>query len=322
MRNLPPKHTTKNLAELHAEFLEECKYAGKLRPETLRGYGACLRLLIKFRPDITVEDLCPETMLAFFKWLETRPRIVGNKHSVTGVKNSTVATYRNKLNKFFKWLQTRGSLKQDPFNGVPYPNVVYSDRKYIHGEDVEKIFVALAFTIDWSNDLVKRRNIAIYSVLLYCGLRKNEMILLKLIDIDFGRGELRVRAENSKSKRDRYIPLNSKVTVALKEYLKERNLRGYKTPYLWVSDNKDQRFTINGFKHLNRKVELASGVDFHPHQFRHTFAVNLLVKGCDVYKVKQLLGHSDIRMTEDYLRCLPTQAMQADVEKISLESLV
>jgi integrase/recombinase XerD len=58
------------------------------------------------------------------------------------------------------------------------------------------------------------------------------------------------------------------------------------------------------------------------HRFRHTFAVNFLNRGGDIAKLKQLLGHRDIRMTSAYLRCLPTSAMRTDVESITLESLL
>ncbi|RJO59499.1 hypothetical protein C4546_01995 [Candidatus Parcubacteria bacterium] len=58
------------------------------------------------------------------------------------------------------------------------------------------------------------------------------------------------------------------------------------------------------------------------HQFRHTFAVNVLNNGSDIAKLKQLLGHRDIRMTATYLRCLPTSAMRGDVETLTLDNLV
>jgi site-specific recombinase XerD len=310
------------LVQLNEQFLDECRYSGKLRCETLRGYKASFDLLLKFKPEMSIKDLKPETMTGFFSWLENRQRTVGKGIAKKGVKNSTVATYRNKLSKFFKWLQDRKLLRQDPFLGVPYPHVIYSDRKFLKKENVEKIFTTLGFNIDWSSSFIKRRNIAMYTVLLHCGLRKGELIGLKLLDIDFDHTELLVRAETSKSKIDRYIPLNSKVTTALKEYIEERRKGHYTTPYLWVSEQGDRPFTLDGFKHLNQKVEASSGVDFHPHQFRHTFAVNMLHSGTDAFKLKQLMGHADIRMTAAYLRALPTHSMQRDVERLSMSKLL
>jgi site-specific recombinase XerD len=67
---------------------------------------------------------------------------------------------------------------------------------------------------------------------------------------------------------------------------------------------------------------METGLDFHPHQFRHTFAVNMLNAGTDIYKLKQLLGHTDIRMTASYLRGLPVKSMQQDVERLVIEKCV
>lgn len=312
----------KPLQELFAEFINECRYSGKMRPETLRGYEACFKLFIKIFPEARLDILTPEIMTEFFKRLQVRERMVGKTKLVTGIKNSTVATYRNKLNKFFTWLRTKNYLKKDPFLGVPYPDVSYSDKKYLKKEEVEKIFAALAFGIQWKSILIKRRNLAMFSVLLYCGLRKGELIGLKITDIDLDEMQLTVRAETSKSKKNRIVPLNSPVIMALKEYLEERRRGHFTTPQLWVSASGDIPFTKDGLKHLRVQVVGASGVKFHLHQFRHTFAANIVNGGTDVYRLRLLLGHSDIRMTAAYLRCLPTKSLQCDVERLDMDSLM
>ncbi len=312
----------KSLQELFKVFLEECRYSGGLRSETLRGYEACFNLFIKIFPEATLDILTPEIMTEFFKRLQTRERLVGKTKIVTGIKNSTIATYRNKLDKFFKWLKAKNYLKKNPFLGVPYPDVSYSDKKYLGKEDVERIFSAIAFSLQWKSVLIKRRNLAMFSVLLYCGLRKGELIGLKLLDINLDEHQLTVRAETSKSKRNRVLPLNPVVIAALKEYLEERRRGHYNTPYLWVSGSGDAPFTRAGFKHLVVQVVVASGVKFHPHQFRHTFAANLVNGGTDVYRVKKLLGHSDIRMTDAYLRQLPVSSLQGDVERLTMDNLL
>jgi site-specific recombinase XerD len=161
-----------------------------------------------------------------------------------------------------------------------------------------------------------------YTVLLNCGLRKGELIGLKMLDVNFEHCELLVRGEISKSKIDRYIPLNKTVIIAIKEYIEERKRCKYTTPFLWVSGAGDEPLTQYGLKHLNNKIVTTSGVRFHLHQFRHTFAVNMLSTGTDIYKLKQLMGHTDIRMTCAYLRCLPNKVMKADVERLDINKFV
>jgi integrase/recombinase XerD len=165
---------------------------------------------------------------------------------------------------------------------------------------------------------------AMITVLLWCGLRKNELVSLEMTDIDLDRKILKVRAETSKSKRDRVIPMNNQTIDKLKDYLKERKLekKEYTTPFLFVSNNHDNGLTKDGFDHFINDLVKKSGVKFHAHRFRHTFAVNLVMNDTDIAKVKDLLGHLDIKMTAKYLRCMPTSEMRVDVEKLTLDNLV
>lgn len=312
----------KKIKQLHSEFMEMCKYTGGLRQETLRGYKSSFDLLVKVFPDLNVRMINSGLMTQFFKKLETRERVVGICTIKRGIKPSTIATYRSKLNRFFDWLVIKGQIIENPFNSMQYPKIEYGNRKFLKGSDVDKIFNAIAFKIDWSNNFVKKRNIAIFSTLLYTGMRRGELLGLKIRDVNFDRGEIVIRGETSKSKRDRSVPIHSQLTIVLKDYLKELREKNYNNPYLFASNNKDMQLTKDGLKHLVNHINKESGVKFHLHQFRHTFAVNLLSAGTDIAKLKQLMGHSDIRMTAVYLRCLPPDIMKGDIESLSLDSLV
>src|SRR3989344_3441063 len=313
---------TQKLNELFNQFVYQCRYAQGMRAATIVGYKATYELLKKLIPGICLEMLTPKIMTEFFARLQTRERKIGRGLVKKAVKNSTLLTYRCKLNTFFKWLYVNGHLKNDPFAGVHRPAVSYTDRKYLEREQVERILVAIGFTINWKNNLVKKRNLTIAGVLLHCGLRKGEMLNLKLSDINFRNDELLVRGEISKSRRDRIVPLNSAVIILLKDYLEERNLRKYTTPYLFVSLNRDERLSYDGYKHLVEKLNRECGVKFHTHQFRHTHSVNLLANGTDVVTIQQLLGHTDPRMTASYLRSLPMQIKRPHVEMLArLENL-
>ncbi len=310
------------ISQLHEEFMDECRYARGLREETLRGYKHSFELLIRIMPTLTLEMILPKTITEFFRRLDTRERKVGKGGIIKiGIKKSTIATYRSKLNKFFIWLKNKGYIEKNPFDEMEYPSVNYDDRKYLKKEQIEKIFTALVMNT-WINQLVRKRNLAIFSVFLYCGVRRSELLGIKVIDVDFKRRTLRIRRETSKSQRERIIPLNSKVYMALQDYMDERKKLGSMEYSLFISANGKNGLTHSGLKHLVENMKKISGVKFHVHQLRHTFAVNLLNKGCDIAKVKQLMGHTDIRMTMAYLRCLPSKAMRADVELLDLDNLI
>ena len=122
--------------------------------------------------------------------------------------------------------------------------------------------------------------------------------------------------------RDMPERLDPKLLMALEDYLEVRQRMQLQGEWLFASSSTDKPFTADGLKHLVEQVKRLSGEKFHVHQFRHTFAVNFLNRGGDIAKLKQLLGHRDIRMTSAYLRCLPTASMRVDVESVTLDTLL
>lgn len=310
-----------DIGSLFDRFLSEQRFTGKRSEVTLRGYVSSFTLLLKIFPDLKLDMLSRELMTSFFRSLETRERRVGRGMKRTGIKATTVATYRSKLNQFFSYLQREKKIRANPFKGMSYPRVVYGDRKYLQKDEVKKIFSVLHFA-KWENLLVKKRNIAMFEVLLNCGLRKGELLGLELFDIDFEKRLLRVRSETSKSRRERSLFLNNRSFLALQDYKQERDNHQLKTPALFVSNTHDGHFSEHGMKHLIARLVTESGVSFHLHRFRHTFAANLYINGTDIAKLQQLLGHQSIQMTAAYLRGLPPRAMRGDLESISIDNLL
>lgn len=314
---------SKNIRDLFEEFMKQSEFSTRLSKETLRNYRTVFDTFTAVMPDVTLEALNEGYMAEFFRRLEKRERKVGRGWTKKGVKKSTVLTYHWRLGRFFTWLHQRGHIKSHPLADVKKPDVRYIDIKWLKKEDVQKIFTALAFGIKWPHNFMKKRNVAIFSVLLYCGLRKNELLNLKILDIDLDRRILRVNGATSKSQNDRVVPLNQSVIDALRDYMDHmKDLPEVRPVYLWFSAQEgENRLTAFGLKHLMKRVADASGVKFHPHMFRHTFAVNQLAQGVDIAALQQLLGHRDIRMTSVYLRCLPATLLRSAAEGLTLETL-
>ncbi len=288
------------LKPLHEEFMGYSRFTRQVSPSTLRGYQNAFHLLLKRYPDITTTTLSPELMTGFFEWLQTRERIVGRGAIRQGVKKTTIATYWIKLTKFFSWLVQKGHLVSNPLKNraLEFPRI----------------------RIQWQNDLIRARNIAIIAVALYCGLRRTELLSLKVSDFDLTHGRLIVRAETSKSQMSRTIPLNSEVRQSLTNYLDERSRATllYTTPFLWVSGNKNASLKSEGLRYLVMMLCRESQVKFHLHQLRHTFAVNFLHNsGHSSFKLQGLLGHRSIVSTAAYTRCLPPEIVRGDLERMA-----
>jgi site-specific recombinase XerD len=309
----------KDIQQLFNEFIYESEYVRRVRPDTLRGYKQAFEIFIKITPSASPDNLTTHLMSQFFKTLQERKRIVGKGEIRTGIKNSTAATYWSKLNTFFSWLLIRKVISENPFRLMAYPTPQYDDLKFLKKAEIEKILTAIHIHHN-RKALLFKRNLVLFYLLLFCGLRREEVLLLQVRDIDFDNKTVEIRGETSKSGKGRKLPLHSTTLMHLKDYLKER--KTYTTPFLLVSGTRDDRLSIEGLAHLIKRIRKYSGVRFHPHQFRHTFAVNFLKTSNNIAKLKQLMGHKDIRMTMTYLRCLPVDEMRGDVENMNIDCLI
>jgi integrase len=129
---------------------------------------------------------------------------------------------------------------------------------------------------------------------LNTGLRRGEIFRLRWSDVDRKASTLHVRAETTKSQRERRVPLNSEARSVLERWLP-------------VSGGKDLIFPSPGggvLTNINRSWErlIASAeiVDFRFHDCRHHFASQLVMQGADLYTVRELLGHRDFETTQRY----------------------
>jgi integrase/recombinase XerD len=303
------------LEKLFQEYQNEIHYSARLRPETIRGYGEVFKLFLKIMPEVRdIDSLTPAMLNEFFKRIETRQRKFGKK-IVTGVKQTTIKTQYSKLNVFFVWLKTNGHILENPLITIPSPKVRYDDFKRLTDEGVNKIYSAI--TQHSTTSLMLRRDTLIVSILLFCGLRKGELIGLQVNDIDLVKKEITIRAATSKSNRTRILKIHPTLVMHLKDYLKERRTSNLKTASLIASLKNDTGLTHHGFQHWVKKLIEKSGVKLHLHQFRHTFACKLVEANVHIVNIQKLMGHTDIKMTMKYLRSIRPEDMEEDIGKIS-----
>ncbi len=307
----------KDLSQLYEQFINECRFSACLRPETIRGYSAVFILFLKVMPEVTTTNFLTHSILnEFFKRIQTRQRIVGKNIIKTGVKKSTIKTQWSKLNVFFDWLYNKGLLKENPLKNIKPPQPIYDDFRKLENDQIHKIYSAI--TRCSCNTLLLRRDTMMVSLLLFCGVRRGEFISLQMHEIDISKREITIKGETSKSKRTRILKIHPTLLLHLREYLRERNSRGIKTEYLIVSNNSDAGLTRDGLKHWVHNLIKKSGVKFHLHQFRHTFACKLAEENVNIFKIQKMMGHSNISMTMKYARSMKTENMEDDIGKISI----
>jgi len=129
------------------------------------------------------------------------------------------------------------------------------------------------------------------------GLRSQEVIDLKLPDIDFERKTIHIR--QSKYKKDRIVPLADCMAKGLKKYLQAEH------PHIWLFNGKapDEKYSVRALSWVMReslkKTSIRKEVTLHA--LRHTYATHLLEEGLNIVTMKELLGHYEVTTTMIYL---------------------
>jgi integrase len=306
------------LEYLFKEYVNVCRYSKRLSEKTISGYTEVFSTFSKIMFEIKdKDDLHAQMMPEFFRRISTRIRIVGKDTRISGVKASTIRTYHNKLVIFFKWLENNGHLTVSITEHMIVPPVpMYEDERALTDSQVAKIISSITL-YGMEDAFIYARDIAIVSLLLYTGVRKGELLALRIGDIDFGSSSLFINGVTSKSKKSRYIPLHFSVVTHLMGYLKEREKRNTKCEYLLVSSKADTALTEHGLKFWVNKYIGLSGVKFHLHRFRHTFACKLAKKNADIISIMNVMGHSTTRMTERYLRSIKAENSRSYIDKLT-----
>ena len=153
--------------------------------------------------------------------------------------------------------------------------------------------------------------------LLYsCGLRVSELTSLRLSDLFFGEGYIRVVGKGSKQ---RLVPIGNIARERIMLYLDERKAKDSKNKDILFLNNRGNSLTrVMVFTIIRDAVERA-GIEksVSPHTFRHSFATHLLEGGASIRQVQEMLGHESIVTTEIYTH-LDTTRLRETVEKLSI----
>ena len=137
------------------------------------------------------------------------------------------------------------------------------------------------------------------------GLRRSELINLKIGDIDSERMLIRIR--NSKGNKDRCTLLSENLLVLLRLYY-----RTYK-PKTWLFEGPGgKQYSATSVENIFRRALKKAGISKHatPHTLRHSFATHLLEQGVNLRYIQELLGHSSSRTTEIYTRVSTSKLSQ------------
>ncbi len=145
------------------------------------------------------------------------------------------------------------------------------------------------------------RDAAMLELMYSSGLRVSEVISIKINDLNFEAGFLRVLGKGAK---ERIVPMNKRAANKIKKYMLELRpslLKGRQSPFLYLT-GRGMPMTRQRFWQALKKLGNLAGLKITPHSIRHSFATHLLDGGADLRSVQKMLGHADISTTQIYTK--------------------
>ncbi len=197
---------------------------------------------------------------------------------------------------FFKWLTREGHILSNPAADLDVPKPARQLPKHLMSiTEVESVINGTPV-----HTLQGIRDRAMLEVLYSSGIRRSELIRLKLLHVDTERGTLMVR--QGKGRKDRLVPLGERASSWVRRYVREvrPELLGADIETMFLTDY-GEAFEKNRLSELVKAYMLQSGIAHGScHAFRHAMATHMLEGGADIRHIQIMLGHSQLSTTEIY----------------------
>lgn len=214
----------------------------------------------------------------------------------SGISNRSVNRKISSLRAYYKFLLGIGRLTVSPLSKH---RALRTGRKLeVPFSETEMVDVFLR--ADLEDGFEGKRNKLIIELLYTTGIRRAELINLKVKDVDYGGNTIKVLGKRNK---ERIIPLLEVVKRSFMEYDRERAKLDaiHDDSYVFLSNKGNKLYETLVYRIINKYFsEVSSKTKKSPHVLRHTFATHLLNEGADLNAVKELLGHSSLASTQVY----------------------
>ncbi len=282
------------------DFVRYLRLERGLSRHTQDSYRRDLILLVNFlekhRSVSTPEDIDPDT-LQWFLYKTAPDRSVRSQ-------NRLLSSMRT----FFQFLRERNLREDDPMERMESPRMGRRLPTVLSQQETLELLQAkpLITSLDY-------RNQAMLETLYGCGLRVSELVSLRLSDIYFEEGFLRVMGKGQKQ---RLVPLARVTAHSITAYLRDHRpvnrVKSGMEDVLFLN-RRGAGLTRAMVFEIVRDWARAAGIrkDISPHTLRHSFATHLLENGADLRSIQQMLGHRSITTTEVYLHLDRTHLAKA-----------
>ena len=271
------------------KFFEYLKIEKNYSPKTIIAYQNDINSFKEF-----ISDEFQQSSLIKVNYSQIRSWIVLLVNSE--ISNKTINRKISSLNSFYKFLKKIGVNKINPLNEHKSLKTKSIVQIPFSKSEVSSVLNPENFTKDFDG---VRDNLILE--ILYCtGIRRNELINLKINNIDLANQRIKVLGKRNK---ERYIPILNSTVQLLNSYLELRNKLNFinDKDFLLIT-SRGKKIYENLVNRVTKKYfsKYSSKLKKSPHILRHSFATHLLDNGADLNSVKDLLGHTSLAATQIY----------------------
>jgi integrase/recombinase XerD len=287
----PIKATVKP-TELRQQRVDEFLAARSLAPKSQKAYREDLARFMAWT-DTAWSNVTLRQVAQFKTHLLRTDFKTGKRVLADASAKRILQTFKN----FMGWMARSGYLDRDPTSEISLPKLVEPEANNLTDEQVQAILNAAM------ESSLPERNMALLAVLGH-GLRAQEVSNLNIGDFDGQRLKIREAKADSKGT----VPIDLDAQMWLQQYRQWREDKGDiltdESPLFASHSNRNQgqRMGYHAIQKLMKSISATVGFDFHAHQFRHTFATNLVLKGMNPYHVMTLTRHKSPQTFRRYTK--------------------
>ena len=210
------------------------------------------------------------------------------------LSNRSINRKISSLKSFYKFLQKSHQVEVNPLA----KHKALKTSKKVQVPFTYKEVNRVISNISEDSNFVSIRNKLIVELFYSTGIRRMELINIKLSDVNLSDKTIKVLGKRNK---ERFVPILNSVNNSIENYLIERKKINLETENLFVTEKGNKIYETLVYRIINSYFSLVSSkVKKSPHILRHSFATHLLNEGADLNSVKELLGHSSLASTQVY----------------------
>ncbi len=277
-------------------------------PATVTWYNDMLRSFSDYmkrtQDSCRLNDFTVDIVRGYIIFLRQKPKYQGHPctpEQTMLLSPKTLQGHVRALKAFSSWLFADGYTKENVLSNLKLPKAPVKLMEPLTPDEISQVIRSID-----RNTLTGARNYTMLVTLLDTGLRASELANITLGNLDLTEGFIKVMGKGSK---ERIVPIGKFVRMTLWNYIERIRPRysGSDNNYLFLTPG-GKPILVNTVKLLFSRLAKVSGVTrLHAHLCRHTFAINYLMNGGDIFSLREILGHTTLEMVNHYLRFTSSQ---------------